>query len=124
VVTVVVVLGLVAGFGFWLANRWESPQLPAFGPDCTVEADGRVGLDRDQMANAATITAVGVRLGMPDRAMVVALATAFQESKLRNLPHLGVNNDHDSIGLFQQRPSQGWGTEEEIADPRYASEQF
>src|SRR5690606_22593248 len=72
VVTVVVVLGLVAGFGFWLANRWESPQLPAFGPDCTVEADGRVGLDRDQMANAATITAVGVRLGMPDRAMVVA----------------------------------------------------
>lgn len=121
----VVVLGLVAGFGVWLSSKWESPQLPAFGPDCTVEADGgQVRLDRDQMANAATITAVGVRLGMPDRAMVVALATAFQESKLRNLPHLGNNNDHDSVGLFQQRPSQGWGSEEQVADPRYASEQF
>jgi hypothetical protein len=119
-------LGLVAGFGYWLGNRAEQPELPIprFGPDCTVEADGQVELDHEQLANAATITAVGVRLDMPDRAVVVALATAMQESKLRNLPHLGGGNDHDSVGLFQQRPSQGWGTEEEVGDPRYASERF
>jgi hypothetical protein len=61
---------------------------------------------------------------MPDRAVQVALATALQESKLRNLPHLGARNDHDSVGLFQQRPSQGWGSEQQLADPRYAAERF
>lgn len=125
VVVVVVLLALLAGFGYWLGNHWQ-PSLPSapLGAECTVEADGRVRLDRDQMANAATITATGVRLRMPDRAIVVALATSLQESKLRNLPHLGLNNDHDSIGLFQQRPSQGWGSESEIRDPRYAAERF
>jgi hypothetical protein len=57
------------------------------------------------MANAATITAVGVRREMPERAVVIALATALQESKLENLE----DGDRDSLGLFQQRPSQGWG---------------
>lgn len=127
-VTVLLVVGVVAGFGYWLGNRWVEnggPPLPDFRPACTAEtAGGRVRLDHDQMANAATVTAVGVRLGMPDRAVVVALATTLQESKLRNLPHLGANNDHDSVGLFQQRPSQGWGTEEELQDPRVASERF
>lgn len=127
-VTVLLVVGVVAGFGYWLGNRWAEnggPSLPDFRPACTAQAaDGRVRLDHDQMANAATVTAVGVRLGMPDRAVVVALATTLQESKLRNLPHLGANNDHDSVGLFQQRPSQGWGTAEELQDPRVASERF
>jgi hypothetical protein len=126
-VTVLVVLGVVAGFGYWLGSRWlgdGGPPLPDFGPDCTARADGSVALDHDQMSNAATVTAVGARLGMPDRAVVVALATALQESKLRNLPHLGANNDHDSIGLFQQRPSQGWGTVDELGDPRIAAERF
>jgi hypothetical protein len=123
-VTGVVAVGLVAGFGFWLGNRWQEVPLPSFGPDCTVEASGQVTLEHEQMANAATVAAAGVRLEMPDRAVVVALATALQESKLRNLPHLGAGNDHDSVGLFQQRPSQGWGSAEEIADPRYASERF
>ena len=66
----------------------------------------RCALDADQMANAATIAAVGIRRGVPDRAVVVALATALQESKLENLD----GGDRDSVGLFQQRPSQGWGT--------------
>jgi hypothetical protein len=124
IVTGVVALGLVAGLGYWLGNRWESVPLPRFGPDCTVEASGEVTLDHEQMANAATVAAVGVRLEMPDQAVVVALAAALQESKLRNLPHLGAGNDHDSVGLFQQRPSQGWGSAEEIAEPWYAAERF
>jgi hypothetical protein len=125
VVVIVGILALLAGFGYWLGNHWQPPLPPvSLGAECTVEADGRVRLDRDQMANAATVAATGVRLRMPDRAIVVALATALQESKLRNLPHLGLANDHDSIGLFQQRPSQGWGSESQIRDPRYAAERF
>ncbi len=95
-------------------------KLPKIGPECTVRADGEVTLDSVQMANAATITAVGVRRGMPERAVVIALATALQESKLENLD----DGDRDSIGLFQQRPSQGWGDADKIRDPRYASDKF
>nr|WP_221376551.1 hypothetical protein [Actinoplanes polyasparticus] len=97
-----------------------SIKLPKIGPECTVRADGEVTLDYVQMANAATITAVGLRKGMPERAVVIALATAFQESKLENLD----DGDRDSIGLFQQRPSQGWGTFDQIKDPRYAADKF
>jgi len=79
-----------------------------------------VRLDMTQAANAATIGAVGLRRGMPPQAIVIALATAFQESKLENLE----SGDRDSIGLFQQRPSQGWGTPEQLADPRYAANAF
>nr|WP_246606063.1 hypothetical protein [Actinoplanes toevensis] len=95
-------------------------KLPSLGPECTVRADGEVTLDSVQMANAATITAVGIRRGMPERAVVIALATALQESKLENLD----DGDRDSVGLFQQRPSQGWGTVEKIKDPRYAADKF
>lgn len=94
--------------------------LPTIGPECTVRADGEVALDSVQMANAATITAVGVRRNMPERAVVVALATALQESKLENRE----DGDRDSIGLFQQRPSQGWGTPDQIQDPRYSADHF
>ncbi|MER7336138.1 hypothetical protein ABT339_31500, partial [Micromonospora sp. NPDC000119] len=58
------------------------------------------------------------------RAAVVAIATALQESKLENLGHLGERNDHDSQGLFQQRPSSGWGTVEQITDPEYSTMAF
>ena len=70
--------------------------------------------------NAATITAVGTGRGMPERAVTIALATALQESGLRNIDH----GDLDSLGLFQQRPSQGWGTAEQILDPDYAAGEF
>ncbi|MFD4871120.1 hypothetical protein [Streptomyces sp. NPDC058412] len=71
----------------------------------------------EQAANAATIAAVGVAKGLPDRAVTIALATAMQESALRNLDH----GDRDSLGLFQQRPSMGWGTPEQIRDPVYSA---
>lgn len=77
--------------------------------------------DPEQAANAATIVDAGVlRRGLPDRAALIAVTTAVQESKLRNLS----SGDRDSLGLFQQRPSQGWGTESQITDPVYASNSF
>ncbi|MER7335585.1 MULTISPECIES: hypothetical protein [unclassified Micromonospora] len=117
-----VVLLLVAVVGIWLVIRQVGGQLrlPLASRTCTVQADGRVDLDADQMANAATIAAIGIQRKMPERAVVVALATAYQESGLRNL----AGGDRDSVGLFQQRPSQGWGTPEEIRDPRYAANRF
>ncbi|MEU0007549.1 heavy metal transporter [Streptomyces sp. NPDC006314] len=71
----------------------------------------------EQAVNAATIAAVGTGRGMPRRAVTIALATALQESGLRNIEH----GDRDSLGLFQQRPSQGWGTERQVMDPAYAA---
>ncbi|MCX4819188.1 hypothetical protein OG883_04570 [Streptomyces sp. NBC_01142] len=97
-------------------------------PRCTVRAaggeDGDEGptyeFSAEQAANAATISAVGTTRGMPERAVTIALATALQESGLRNIGH----GDRDSLGLFQQRPSKGWGTQKEILDPVYASGKF
>ncbi|ROO60343.1 hypothetical protein EDC02_2205 [Micromonospora sp. Llam0] len=80
--------------------------------------------DAKQLHHAQVIVTVGARLGVPVRGQVIAIATALQESGLRNLGHLGDRNDHDSLGLFQQRPSQGWGTPAQIMDPEYAAEAF
>ncbi|MGW5423833.1 hypothetical protein [Streptomyces sp. NPDC003943] len=74
----------------------------------------------EQASNAATIAAVGTSRGLPERAVTIALATAIQESGLRNIQH----GDRDSLGLFQQRPSQGWGDPEQILDPVYSSTKF
>jgi hypothetical protein len=90
---------------------------PQLLPLCTA---GSVVLTPEQTANAATIAAVGKRLGLPDHAVTVALATAFQESKLRNLDY----GDRDSLGLFQQRPSQGWGSAATVRTPRLAAASF
>ncbi|AGL15063.1 hypothetical protein L083_1553 [Actinoplanes sp. N902-109] len=120
-VAIIAVLVLVGVLGFVAAQSFQGKiKLPLLGPECTVRADGEVTLDSVQMANAATISAVGLRRKMPERAIVVALATALQESKLENRE----DGDRDSVGLFQQRPSQGWGTPEQIQDPRYAAEKF
>jgi hypothetical protein len=94
------------------------------GPGCKVvsaRGDGATyEFSPEQAVNAATITAVGTARGLPERAVTIALATALQESALRNIDH----GDRDSLGLFQQRPSQGWGSPEEIMDPTYASGMF
>ncbi|MCM1967964.1 C40 family peptidase [Streptomyces sp. G1] len=80
------------------------------------------GLDdpKEQISNAKTIQATGVAMKVPVRGQIVALATALQESGLLNLDY----GDRDSLGLFQQRPSQGWGTPEQVRDPVYASTRF
>jgi murein DD-endopeptidase MepM/ murein hydrolase activator NlpD len=78
----------------------------------------------EQIKNAAIIIATGQDLEIPARGWIIAVATAMQESRLTNLGHLGDQNDHDSLGLFQQRPSSGWGTPEQVTDPVYASTKF
>jgi hypothetical protein len=78
------------------------------------------GLSPSQVENATTIARVAVERGLPDHAVTVALATALQESGLENLNY----GDRDSLGLFQQRPSQGWGTPAQVTDPRYAAGKF
>ncbi len=89
---------------------------------CAARAPGETPsvLDLEQTQNAATIAAVGKRLGLADHAVSVALAAALQESKLRNLDY----GDRDSLGIFQQRPSQGWGPPERILVPRLAAAAF
>jgi hypothetical protein len=80
--------------------------------------------ETEQLEVAATIIDVGVAKGVRRWGWVVGVAAAMQESGLRNLPHLGDRNDHDSIGVFQQRPSQGWGTVEELSDPIHQAGKF
>ena len=114
----VVVLAVVIGVGvaFW---RGSGPLPDPEG--CTATSAGRtVQLDTEQAENATLIAAVGVRRGLPARAVSIALATAYQESKIRNLS----SGDRDSIGIFQQRPSQGWGTPQQIQDPVYSINAF
>jgi hypothetical protein len=90
-------------------------------PPCVAAGTlGRSGLDLAQGANATTIAAVGKRDGMPDHAVTIAIAAALQESQLHNLTH----GDRDSVGLFQQRPSQGWGSRSQLLSPRYAAAAF
>ncbi len=112
------VLLLVAGCGY---VAWTKLQGELFQPSCTATAGGStVSFNPEQTANAALIAAISDKRGLPARAATIAIATAIQESKLRNLTF----GDRDSLGLFQQRPSQGWGTREQILDPAYATNAF
>lgn len=115
------ILTLVAlvGLGAWFGGRTLFHSV--LGPRCQATAAGNsVDFDPEQMSNAATITAIALQRGLPARAATIALATAIQESKLRNIRY----GDRDSVGLFQQRPSQGWGTVEQILDPEYTTNKF
>jgi hypothetical protein len=121
VVLLVVVVGVgVSCYGAWrlLMPAALKPTPPP--PVCAAHAGAQARLTPEQMGNAATIAAVGIRRGLPVRAVQVALATALQESKLRNL----FGGDRDSVGLFQQRPSQGWGEPQQLMDVRFAANAF
>ncbi|WP_062516650.1 hypothetical protein [Demequina gelatinilytica] len=88
---------------------------------CTVALDGATAtLSAEQAGNAALISAASARLGLPARGATIGIATAMQESSLVNIDY----GDRDSIGLFQQRPSQGWGSVEQIMDPYYSADTF
>ncbi|KAA8820581.1 cobalt transporter [Bifidobacterium rousetti] len=88
---------------------------------CTTTASsGTYPLTLTQTRNASHITAIAIGRGLQDHAATVAIATAMQESKLVNLDY----GDLDSVGLFQQRPSQGWGTLEQLMDETYATNAF
>ena len=120
----VLVIAALAFGGAAAFVTWHDGSLPPLFPaveECRADAAGRtVELDLEQSGNAALIAAISVQRGMPARAATIALATAYQESDLRNLEY----GDRDSVGLFQQRPSQGWGTPEQLQSPRYAASRF
>ena len=117
---VLVVAALLAGLGIWLLHKLGGISL--FNQaQCVATAEGQsYTYDLEQMQNASTIAAVGVKLGVPSFGIEVALATARQESKFYNVS----GGDRDSLGLFQQRPSEGWGTAAEIMDTTYSSTAF
>jgi hypothetical protein len=111
-------LAVFAAIGI-AVNRGLGPLPDPAG--CTARVDGHVvKLSPEQGENAALIAAIGVERGLPARAVSIALATAYQESKIVNIEH----GDRDSLGLFQQRPSQGWGTREQVLDPVFATNAF
>jgi hypothetical protein len=90
-------------------------------PTCTLgSGSNAVEFDTEQAADASTVAAVAKRRGLPNHAVTIALAAALQESKLFNVDY----GDRDSLGIFQQRPSQGWGTPQQLVDPAYAADAF
>ncbi len=99
---------------------WSSIIYPGQVITIPAAAPSVPGLDAEQVANAQLIIRIGRELGVPDRGIAVALGAAMQESWLRNLDW----GDRDSLGLFQQRPSTGWGTEAEVRDPARATRAF
>lgn len=111
-------VGIVAAVGYGALRQ----VVPLLQPDqCTAEVNGRtVTLTLEQAENAALITAISVERGLPARAATIALATVYQESKIYNLDA----GDRDSAGLFQQRPSQGWGSYEQVTNPVYSANAF
>ncbi|PZM95773.1 MAG: hypothetical protein DIU79_06640 [Actinobacteria bacterium] len=102
----------------------KAPSLEQLMPNGVPANQSTYEITPERMANAKAIIEAGKEMNMPPRAWVIAIATALQESKLENLGHLGERNDHDSLGLFQQRPSTGWGTPEQIMDPNYSAKAF
>jgi hypothetical protein len=114
----VLVVGAGATAGVvWFLDRVETPTVQR----CAAELDGSSWyLTPDQAQNAALIVGTTVQRGLPGRAATIGLATALQESRLVNIDY----GDRDSVGLFQQRPSQGWGTVDEIMDPVYSTGKF
>ena len=113
-----------AGKPVAVAVQADKPDKAKLVPHGVQGAQSRIDLSDEQVANAKAIIAATKKADMNKRAAVVSIATALQESKLENLGHLGDRNDHDSQGLFQQRPSSGWGTVEQITDPEYATTAF
>jgi hypothetical protein len=98
-----------------------TPAAPPPPPGCQAGTGGAaIPLDTEQAGIAATIAGIAVRHRLPQRAVTIALAAALQESQLQNLDY----GDRDSVGVFQQRPSQGWGTTAELEDPVYATTRF
>ena len=114
--------GAIVGGGSVIYS-WFHTAPPPIPPrsECRAHvAAGSATLSLEQASNATTIAATARRLGLPDHAVTVGIAAALQESRLHNLNY----GDRDSLGLFQQRPSQGWGTAEQIQQPVFAATAF
>jgi hypothetical protein len=112
---------LAAGVGYVVYRGIQPAPAPPPPPGCQAGTGvTAIGLEFDQAGIAATIAGVAARHHLPRQAVTIAYAAALQESQLHDL-HYG---DRDSVGVFQQRPSQGWGTTAEIENPVYATTRF
>lgn len=123
IIRVLVLVSFLSAVGFGAWKAYDYAQTLINRERCYVtRVDGSdpLTLTAEQSRNAAIIVAASYKAGLPEQAAVIALATAWQESGLRNLDY----GDRDSLGLFQQRPSYDWGTPDEIMDPWYASGRF
>lgn len=122
VVVALVVFAAVVGGAAWavaafLGRADDAPQAVR----CAAALEGTDWyLAPDQAETVALLAGIAQQRALPARAVTIAVATGMQESKLRNIEH----GDRDSLGIFQQRPSQGWGTETEILDPVYSTGKF
>jgi hypothetical protein len=114
-----VVAVIVIGGALGLHALWSTTRKHFTATGCTI---GSYGLDNSQAAVASTMVGVVTTRGLPERAAVLVLAAGLQESKLTNLA-LG-DGDRDSVGVLQQRPSQGWGTVAHLNDVHYATRAF
>lgn len=121
--SLLVLLALVGAAVYFAATEIDRSQTLVRERCVAVVGADSFELAPDQAANAALISGISIERGLPARAASIALATAIQESKLRNIDY-GDHAGPDSRGLFQQRPSQGWGTEEQVQDPVYAANKF
>ncbi len=115
---VIVSLLMLAPFGAKIDQASANCVPPGAGQANDPAASGQ--LRATQVTFAKLIDDIAVARGLPGRATLVAIMTALQESQLQNLSY----GDRDSLGLFQQRPSAGWGTPQQIMDPRYAVDAF
>jgi hypothetical protein len=114
------VLVLAVCFAFLISPLVRADADCPAAPAPAASAPALPGWSAEQIANAQLIVTIGAERQLSDQAVVIAVATAMQESGLRNLR----GGDRDSIGLFQQRPSQGWGTRKQLADPAYQTRKF
>ncbi|HEY3630790.1 MAG TPA: hypothetical protein VGL21_07810, partial [Jatrophihabitantaceae bacterium] len=116
-VATLVVLTVLAAIAFGLVVLWRVAQTHSTSEECKI---GDYSVEPDQASVAATMVGVVIRRDLPERAAVLALAAGLQESKLTNLP----GGDRDSVGVLQQRPSQGWGSPAQLQDIHYATGKF
>jgi hypothetical protein len=107
--------------GYFIYHSFRNVTSPPPPPGCQVGTGAQaIDLAPEQAEVAATIAGVAARHRLPHQAVTIALAAALQESKLHNLDY----GDRDSVGIFQQRPSEGWGSAAELQDPVYATTKF
>jgi hypothetical protein len=120
VLTVIAVLLGVGGYAGYAAYRHFVNRL-LIVPGCQAGPGANpIALDFAQTVDAASIAGVALRERLPRQALTIAYATALQEAKLEN-PSYG---DLDSVGIFQQRPSEGWGRASQLEDPAFAAGAF
>src|ERR1700748_2169095 len=112
---------LLVTAGYFVYHSFRNVTAPPPPPGCQAGTGVQaVDLSPEQAADAATSAGVAARHRLPRQAVTIALAAALQESKLHNLDY----GDRDSVGIFQQRPSEGWGSASQLQDPVYATTKF